>query len=249
MDKTDSYLTLNKLSPSLSTVASESASTDDKIIEILCEESSSFEDRQACSECKDWYLKNISVLVAAFIDRWPESHSKKHFSFKPCYQRFVTVCDAWIYYYSTKSKQQSKQWDEAGESATKKCKTVSISGKTLGILVVCSWRHNVNIIRPRKKVFFTTNCIRSSYCRWTLRNAFRKPYTFPIVSWLSSERLFFVHQSKELAFLKKIAWIKTSQLRQTTTMSNLSSNCILKVKQAKKCMDSMRLRVFIRRKL
>jgi histone-lysine N-methyltransferase SETMAR len=44
-------------------------------------------------------------------------------------RRFITMDETWIYHYTPESKQQSKQWTEAGCSAPKKTKLVPSAGK------------------------------------------------------------------------------------------------------------------------
>ena len=43
--------------------------------------------------------------------------------------RFISVDKTWIHYYTPDAKQQSRQWVEAGRSASKKEKTVPSAGK------------------------------------------------------------------------------------------------------------------------
>jgi len=46
-------------------------------------------------------------------------------------RRFITVDETWIYHYTPETKQQSKQWVEAGGSAPKKAKTDPSAGKVM----------------------------------------------------------------------------------------------------------------------
>lgn len=46
-------------------------------------------------------------------------------------RRFITVDETWIHHYIPESKQQSKQWTEAGVSGPKKAKTVKSAGKVM----------------------------------------------------------------------------------------------------------------------
>jgi hypothetical protein len=43
--------------------------------------------------------------------------------------RFITMDETWIHHYTPESKQQSKQWAEAGCSAPKKIRSVPSAGK------------------------------------------------------------------------------------------------------------------------
>jgi hypothetical protein len=45
--------------------------------------------------------------------------------------RFITVDEAWIHHYTPESKQQSKQWTEAGCSVPKKTGSVPSAGKVM----------------------------------------------------------------------------------------------------------------------
>jgi histone-lysine N-methyltransferase SETMAR len=44
-------------------------------------------------------------------------------------RRFINMDEAWIHHYTPESKQQSKQWTEAGCSAPKKTRSVPSAGK------------------------------------------------------------------------------------------------------------------------
>ena len=46
-------------------------------------------------------------------------------------RRFVTMDETWIHHYTPESKQQSKQWTEAGCSAPKKTRSVPSAGKVM----------------------------------------------------------------------------------------------------------------------
>lgn len=46
-------------------------------------------------------------------------------------RRFITMDETWIHHYTPESKQQSKQWTEAGSSAPKKAKSVPSAGKVM----------------------------------------------------------------------------------------------------------------------
>lgn len=46
-------------------------------------------------------------------------------------RRFVTMDETWIHHYTPESKQQSKQWTEAGCSGPKKAKSVPSAGKVM----------------------------------------------------------------------------------------------------------------------
>jgi histone-lysine N-methyltransferase SETMAR len=45
--------------------------------------------------------------------------------------RFITMDETWIHHYTPESKQQSKQWTEAGCSAPKKTRSVPSAGKVM----------------------------------------------------------------------------------------------------------------------
>ena len=51
-------------------------------------------------------------------------------------RRLITMDETWIHHYTPESKQQSKQWTEAGCSAPKKTSSVSSAGKVTGISVL-----------------------------------------------------------------------------------------------------------------
>jgi hypothetical protein len=54
-------------------------------------------------------------------------------------RRFITVDKTWMdYHYTPEIKQQSKQWIEAGGSAPKKAKIVSV-GKVMATVLGFSW--------------------------------------------------------------------------------------------------------------
>ena len=46
-------------------------------------------------------------------------------------RRFITVGETWIHHYTPESKQQSKQWTEAGCSGSKKTRSVPSAGKVM----------------------------------------------------------------------------------------------------------------------
>jgi hypothetical protein len=48
--------------------------------------------------------------------------------------RFITVDESWIHHYTPESKQQSKQWTEAGRSAPKKTRSVPSAGKVMALV-------------------------------------------------------------------------------------------------------------------
>jgi histone-lysine N-methyltransferase SETMAR len=48
--------------------------------------------------------------------------------------QFITMDETWIHHYTTESKQQSKQWTEAGCSALKKVGSISRKGHDIGVL-------------------------------------------------------------------------------------------------------------------
>jgi hypothetical protein len=45
--------------------------------------------------------------------------------------RFIIMDETWIHHYTPESKQQSKQWTEAGCSAPKKTRSVPSAGKVM----------------------------------------------------------------------------------------------------------------------
>jgi hypothetical protein len=45
--------------------------------------------------------------------------------------QFITMDEAWIHHYAPESKQQSKQWKEAGCSAPKNTRSVPSAGKVM----------------------------------------------------------------------------------------------------------------------
>jgi histone-lysine N-methyltransferase SETMAR len=46
-------------------------------------------------------------------------------------RRFVTMDETWVHHYTPETKQQSKQWVEAGGSAPKKAKSIASAGKVM----------------------------------------------------------------------------------------------------------------------
>ena len=46
----------------------------------------------------------------------------------------ITVDETWIHHYTPESKQQSKQWAEAGCSAPKKTRSVPSAGKVMALV-------------------------------------------------------------------------------------------------------------------
>jgi len=46
-------------------------------------------------------------------------------------RRFITVDETWIYYFTSETKKQSKQWTSSDEPALKKVKTVKSAGKMM----------------------------------------------------------------------------------------------------------------------
>jgi len=49
-------------------------------------------------------------------------------------RRFITMDETWIHHYTPESKEQSKQWTEAGYSAPKKVGSISRKGHGIGVL-------------------------------------------------------------------------------------------------------------------
>jgi hypothetical protein len=46
-------------------------------------------------------------------------------------RQFITMDETWIHHYTPESKQQSKQWTEAGYSAPKKTRSIPSAGKVM----------------------------------------------------------------------------------------------------------------------
>lgn len=69
--------------------------------------------------------KRIRMKISqACLDRF----KKNKMDFK---RRFITVDETWIHHYTPETKEQSKQWTEAGGSAPKKAKTIQSAGKVM----------------------------------------------------------------------------------------------------------------------
>ena len=66
-------------------------------------------------------------IDAAIINHRPKTHAKRRF-------KAVTVDETWIYYYTPKTKQLSKQWVAPGGSAPKKAMTVSSAERVMAII-------------------------------------------------------------------------------------------------------------------
>jgi len=49
-------------------------------------------------------------------------------------RRFIAMDETWIHHYTPESKQQSKQWTEAGCSAPKKTRSVPSAGKVMALV-------------------------------------------------------------------------------------------------------------------
>jgi len=49
-------------------------------------------------------------------------------------RRFIIMDETWIHHYTPESKQQSKQWTEAGCSAPKKTRSVPRAGKVMALV-------------------------------------------------------------------------------------------------------------------
>jgi len=49
-------------------------------------------------------------------------------------RRFITMDETWIHHCTSESKQQSKQWTEAGSSAPKKTSSVPSAGKVMTLV-------------------------------------------------------------------------------------------------------------------
>jgi hypothetical protein len=70
-------------------------------------------------------------------------------------RRFITMHETWIHHYTPESKQQSRQWTEAGCSAAKKTRSVPLAGKVMasvfwdaeGILFIAYLENSKTIIR------------------------------------------------------------------------------------------------------
>ena len=48
-----------------------------------------------------------------------------------CLYRFITIDETWVHHFTPRTKQQRKQWVEAGGPTPKKVKTISASGKVV----------------------------------------------------------------------------------------------------------------------
>jgi transposase len=77
--------------------------------------------------------KLLRKIGAALSEQCLERFNKNKTDFV---RRFITMDETWIHHYTPKSKQQLKQWTEAGCSAPKKTKFGSISRKGHGISVL-----------------------------------------------------------------------------------------------------------------
>jgi hypothetical protein len=50
-------------------------------------------------------------------------------------RRFISMDETWIHHYTPESKQQSKQWTEAGCSAPEKTRSVPSAGKVMALVI------------------------------------------------------------------------------------------------------------------
>ena len=74
--------------------------------------------------------KRIRMKISqACLDRF----KRNKMDFK---RRFITVDETWFHHFTPETKEQSKQWTEAGGSAPKKAKTVQSAGK---VMVMVFW--------------------------------------------------------------------------------------------------------------
>lgn len=87
------------------------------------------------------HMKKLSARWVPRLLTTDQKHQRMNLS-KQCLQlfqrnpdeflrRFVTVDETWVHHYTPETKQQSKQWVEAGSSAPKKAKVVPSAGKVM----------------------------------------------------------------------------------------------------------------------
>jgi len=110
--------------------------------------------------------------------------------------RFITMDEAWIYHCTQESKQQSKQWREAGCSAKKKTRSVPSAGKVMasvfwdveGILFIAYLEKGKTITREYysnlltrldKKKFVRKDPV----CKWKKSSFIRTPHLPTKVFW------------------------------------------------------------------
>jgi hypothetical protein len=87
---------------------------------------------------------DIKKLCTRWVPRWFTAvqkctHMKTSKQCLECFNknktdfvhRFITMDETWIHHYTPESKQQSKQWTEAGCSAPKKTSLVPSAGKVM----------------------------------------------------------------------------------------------------------------------
>jgi len=76
---------------------------------VLAHSRSKMHSRENLGQCLECFNKNKTDFV----------------------HRFITMAETWIHHYTPESKQQSKQWTEAGCSAPKKTRSVPSAGKVM----------------------------------------------------------------------------------------------------------------------
>jgi histone-lysine N-methyltransferase SETMAR len=90
---------------------------------------------------------DMKKICARWVPRLPTADQKRTFMkiSEQCLEhfnknetdfvrRFITMVETWIHHYTSESKQQSKQWTEAGCSAPKKTRSVPSAEKVLALV-------------------------------------------------------------------------------------------------------------------
>ena len=86
-------------------------------------------------------MKKLSARWVSRLFTVEQKRNQQLDNFKALFKRnpkeflrcFVTVDETWIHYYTSETKEQSKQWTKSGESAPKKAKTVPSAGKIMAV--------------------------------------------------------------------------------------------------------------------
>jgi len=85
--------------------------------------------------CARWLLPLLTAdqkrTRMKISEQWLERFNKNETHFV---HRFITMDETWIHHYTPESKQQSKQWTEAGCSAPKKTRSVPSAGKVMALV-------------------------------------------------------------------------------------------------------------------
>ena len=68
---------------------------------------------------------------------------------KECLRRFVTIDETCMHWYTSETKEQTKQWTSPGVRAPKKAKTVLSAGKVM-VTVFCDSQCVIYIVYPEK---------------------------------------------------------------------------------------------------